>query len=114
MLLGSTVTIVFILYYRLLYWIDQVVTSSILLNIQIMTEGAALNVQDTMQLNLNDINIAKAYKELSLKSNFSFNPYFNNQTVVHAYQTLPGVQYSSDQVNFFVPERTNNETYSLQ
>lgn len=43
MVAGSTVTIVFILYFRLLYWIDQVVTSSILLNIQISGEGAALN-----------------------------------------------------------------------
>ena len=44
MITGITVIIVFMLYYSLLYWIDQVVTSSILLNIQIMSEGAALNV----------------------------------------------------------------------
>ena len=31
-----------------------------------MSEGAALNVQDAMQLNLNDLNIAKAFIERSL------------------------------------------------
>jgi hypothetical protein len=46
MVAGTTAVIVFILYYRLIIWIDQVVTSSILLNIQISTEGAALNTQD--------------------------------------------------------------------
>lgn len=66
LLAGSIVTIVFILYFRLIYWVDQVVTSSLLLNIEIMAEGAALNAQDTMQLNLNDLNIAKAFIEASL------------------------------------------------
>lgn len=65
MIAGSIVTIIFLLYYRLLFWIDKVVTSSVLLNIQIMSEGAALNVQDAMQLNLNDLNIAKAFIERS-------------------------------------------------
>ena len=46
MVAGFIVIIVFILYFRLMYWIDQVVTSSILLNIQISTEGAAQNTQD--------------------------------------------------------------------
>ena len=44
MLAGSAAIIAFLLYYRMLYWVDQVVTSSILLNIQIMSESAALNV----------------------------------------------------------------------
>lgn len=46
MVAGTTAVIVFILYYRLIIWIDQVVTSSILLNIQISSEGAAQNTQD--------------------------------------------------------------------
>jgi hypothetical protein len=46
MVAGTTAVIVFILYHRLMYWIDQVVTSSILLNIQISSEGAAQNTQD--------------------------------------------------------------------
>ena len=44
MVVGSIFTIVFGLYYRLLYWIDQIVVSSIVLNIEIMAESAALNV----------------------------------------------------------------------
>ena len=43
LILGTTITIVAILYVRLIFWIDQVVTSSILLNIEIMAEGKALN-----------------------------------------------------------------------
>jgi hypothetical protein len=63
MVVGSVFTIIFGLYFRLLYWIDQIVVSSIVLNIDIMAESAALNVQDSLQLNLNDLRIAKAFLE---------------------------------------------------
>jgi len=33
-----------------------------------MSEGAALNMQDIMQLNLNDLNIAKAYIERRIEN----------------------------------------------
>lgn len=47
-----------------------------------MSEGAALNVQDTMQLNLNDLSIAKAFKEKALAANFTFNENYANDTVI--------------------------------
>lgn len=37
LMVGTGTTIVFILYYRLLQWIDQIITTSILLNIHIMS-----------------------------------------------------------------------------
>ena len=43
MIVGSIFTIIFGLYKRLIYWIDQIVVSSIVLNIEVMAESAALN-----------------------------------------------------------------------
>lgn len=112
MLAGSGTIIAFMLYHRMLYWVDQVVTSSILLNIQIMSEGAALNVQDIMQLNLNDLSIAKAFKEKTLLGNFTLNENYMNDTVIQSFETEAGVVYPASKVNFFVPGATSTDEFS--
>lgn len=75
--IGIIVIIVFMLYFTMLRWIDQVVTSSILLNYQIAAESATLYEQDTMQLNLVDLRISKMYIEQSLATK-PWNPSFVN------------------------------------
>ena len=120
MIVGVTVLIVTILHNRLLVWIDQVVTSSILLNIQIMSEGAALNMQDIMQLNLNDLQIAKAYIEdrltnqVQLNEGYAMGSDYKSKFVVQAWDANPVESYGWDKVTFFVdPEFTSTHDFDI-
>ena len=103
MSIGIIVIIVFMLYFTMLQWIDQVVTSSILLNYQIATESATLYEQDTMQLNLMDLRIAKMYIERSLATK-PWNPNFVNSTnkLVDIYTSTPSsYTFGADAVSFY-------------
>lgn len=81
MVIGSIFTILFGLYFRLLFWIDQIVVSSIVLNIDIMAESAALNVQDSLQMNLNDLKIAKAFLEAYAANPVFVDPSYNSSAM---------------------------------
>lgn len=65
-----------------------------------------------MQLNLNDLSIAKAFKEKALAANFVFNENYANDTVIQAFDTEPEVVYSPEQVSFFVPGTSSFDEYS--
>lgn len=47
-----------------------------------MAESAALNAQDSMQLNLNDLNIAKAFIEETALNKLFINAQTNNSAVI--------------------------------
>jgi hypothetical protein len=72
-----------------------------------------------MQLNLNDLNIAKAYIERRLANSEIVNEKYgtfednNKQTVIPAYDTDPGVEYDWDQVTYYVkPDYTSPSQYN--
>ena len=103
MIVGSIFTIIFGLYKRLIYWIDQIVVSSIVLNIEVMAESAALNAQDSMQLNINDLRIAKAFLDRATTDPSYLNPNYigNVAQAYEIYNNWPKNSTNTKSVSFF-------------
>ncbi len=74
-----------------------------MLNIEIMAESAALNVQDSLQLNLNDLKIAKAFIERASNDPTFLNPAVNG-TLMNSFNILSMSQNykNTSTVSYFV------------
>lgn len=77
--------------------------SSVVLNIEIMAESVALNVQDSLQLNLNDLKIAKAFIEAAAINPSYVDPLLNS-TVMQSYDLLIRLSNytNSSTVSYFI------------
>ena len=55
MMTGSSFTILYFLYYKLIGWVDKVVVGSFLLTLSLVGDPTALNVQDSLTLTANHL-----------------------------------------------------------
>ena len=79
-----------------------------------MSDGAALVAQDTLQMNLNDLTLTKAYIESGLNGDLTYDTGYDRSSVVQAWEAENLSGFDETKVTYFAdPRYTSTDDFNL-